>query len=384
MTYVLNKRSSEEIYRDAVEDIKAFTDLEEVAESSSLSGILRAMANRSSDLYDSIEANFFAGYTRTASGPWLDALAEDWGLTRQVNDLTRVPCTSRSLYLRTVDGSTIYNALGLGGSYTFMPKGVSVTSTTDPSLLFTVDETTVVTPTDVSIPLGVSGIVLNGQKLPAGTLDVFDYASVSIFDGADLNNFELVQTKTITGVESVETDDSLRARINLALQSAATGNEASVLSVLAPYPEVADFFVDRNVRGTGSADIVVFPRFERVPSIILQRIEDSLLATAAFGTDIKVVEPDYVKVSVALQVTGSPSTTALVNAVEDIIKDTDRKEISHNILVSELSQRGFTVTVSRLSVDNRDLLSAATLNIFPTEMFELQPRNTSEEAITIV
>jgi hypothetical protein len=383
MPYVIGRKSLAELNQESVNDLKAYTGLDDIGEQSTLKGIIKAINKRLDDVYASLEANFYATYTRTSSGPWLDEKAAELGIEREVFFQTRVPCESETFILTTSDGSTLYSALGISSfqSYAVIPKGMVIRSTSQDSLTFITDETALIRPADKRVCLGASSELDDQALVSAGTMDILEIDGVSLFTSTSTEDLELIQDKAITGIETVESDESLRLRISLAKTALATGNEASVVSSTLANPEIASIFIDRNVRGTGSADIIAYPRFNRVSESTLRSLESDMRQNAAFGSNIRVIQPDYIPVSVALNTNGS-STSIAGQAVSAFVKDINNKRITYRILENYLANNGITAKVTRLTVDNRDILPQGSVTLLNSEIYELKPRNDSEPAVS--
>ena len=135
MTYMIGKRTEAELNEASSNDIKSLAGLEEVPANSTLSALIQSGNRRVTEVYNAIESNFYAGYVRTAETVHLDALAADDNIIRFVYTTTSVPCLDKNLQIRTTDGSTIYDVIGNPAqTYKLIPKGVTITSSTDSSV----------------------------------------------------------------------------------------------------------------------------------------------------------------------------------------------------------------------------------------------------------
>jgi uncharacterized phage protein gp47/JayE len=384
MANLINKKTREQIVRAASEDIIALTDLTSILPNSTVDGIIRSIAARLSELYENIEVNFHASYLTTATGPYLDALAEDRGLIRQIYTETQIPCTTDSIFLKTKDGSPLYDALGIlpATKYALFPRGILVTSSTSTDVVFESYETSAILPDRSTVSLGLSASLLSGQIIPEGTLDQVDFSN-SFFTGTDTANLEILHAKTINGIQSYESDQSLRFRISNHLATAAGGNEAAIRAAVLAHPEVSTVQIERNIRGTGSFDVIVFPRQNRISSIVLKEFEESLRDSASFGEDFRIREPHYVPVSVQLAVIPEYRAEAK-DAIENYVKDTKNKVLSFSSMSALMVESGIPASVSRISVNNRDILPATVVTLLTTEMYELRPRISSESAIEFI
>jgi uncharacterized phage protein gp47/JayE len=374
MGYSIGYRTKDEILKEARDAILSQTPLTALGQNSVLSGILSAFAEQQAKMYADIEANFAAQYLRTAIGSNLDNKAEDFGLRRQTSYTTFVPCSARVMLLRTKDGTKIWSSLSQqGGTYRVIPRGVRVTSSIRKSLIMSTYESSFFNPDTISIPIGISGEIADTEKIPAGTLDQFDFSAISAFDGADLDNLEIVQVANIIGIETVESDDELRGRIRSWSQVAAKANEQSLIdAVTTGKSDVAKVVIERGIRGTGSANLIAIPRYRRVPQSVMDSIQQLVDERRSFGEDIKVIQPIYIPVNMTLRVADKGLVNAAKNAVE---RGFEAKSVggsmSHAVIKKMCSDKGVPVEVVRLEVDGVELLSSARIDALTTEMFEL-------------
>lgn len=384
MAFTIGKKSLQQLNRETKDDIVALTNLDTIQDNSTLDGLITSSNRRLAEAYDVIESNFIAGYLRTATGPYLDALAADRGLTRQFFTTTNITCTAQTLVLRTNDGTTLFSALNVTGSFKVLPRGLRITSSIDPTIVMFTNETITITPQMKSVFIGAEGQFNDDQVITAGTFDTLDYSSATLFDSANLARIEFVQSKDVIGIERAETDDSLRVRTSQWSTAAAAGNESAISGSVFSHPEIASVLIDRNVRGTGSADIIAFPRFNRISQAVLDQIESQVIRQKSFGEDIRVIPPDYVQLSMILSVPSTVNRSTVVVSVENFVENTTNKSISYNILKRFLKGAGIEVTIRRLTVDGQDLLPDATVSLLSTEIFELSPRISSEKAVDVI
>lgn len=385
MTYTLANKSQEQLNTESEEAIKSLTGLAEVNPNGTLGGMIRANNRMLSQAYDSIDANFQAGYLRTASGPWLDALAADRGLEREYFFDTNIPCTTRTFELRSLNGQTLWELLGNPpGNFIVIPKGISISSSLLPGIIFTTNETITINQTVTSVFLGAVGQLEDQQIIPAGSMDTLDYGASPIFDSADQANLQFIQNKDVTGVERAESDESLRVRIARWSTAAATSNESSVFNVIESHPDVAQVLVDRNVRGTGSSDIIVFPRFNRISQQVIDSIEARVRDIISFGEDVRVIPPDYIPVSMVVSTPNSNNRSTVIDTLETFFEDLENKAISYEALRTHMLDNGISMQIRRLTVEGKNLLPETTVNILPNEMFVLEPRLSTEPTIEVI
>jgi uncharacterized phage protein gp47/JayE len=381
MPKLINKRSREELIKKATDDIVTLTDLRAVIPQSTLDGVIRAVSTRMAEFYEDLDVNFLAAYLPTATGPYLDALAQDRQLNRLVFTETQIPCNTDTVILRTKNGAPLFEVLGVvaNAEYATFPKGVAVTSETAQEVFFETYETSTIVPGVSVVSLGVAASLSSGQILPEGTLNVIDFTN-DFFVGTDTSNLEIVQVKDITGIQTFESDESLRYRIAAHLSSAAGGNELAIRAAVMSHPEVADVKIDRNVRGTGSFDVIVYPRQNRISQLVLREFEQMLQETASFGENFKVKQPDYVALSVNLSclVEQQASVRSKMDAFVD---DLSNKTIGYSRLKSYMNGNGLDIQINRLTVGGKDLLPASNITILTSEIFELRARVPSESAV---
>lgn len=382
MAYLLNKKSKAELVDSAVKDIVNMTQLTEVMPNSTLDAMVRAFSNRLAEFYDTLELAFRMTKLSEATGPYLDDIAADRGVERQIFTVTNVPCETDTLILRTVDGGTLYSALNISETqpYAVLPKGMIVTSSSNSQAVMRLDKSRIIGPRDVRVSLGISGELESGEVLNSGTLDTIDWSQAPQFS-ATTANLEVIQSKTIIGIEEVENDESLAYRVTTHLETAVAGNQEAITSAIQSHPEVAQVLMHRKARGTGSYDLVVFPSRNRISEAVLKQFENAVAPVASFGEDFRVVAPNYIPLSLTIL---SEFRVDVVDAIENFVEDLSNKDISYEILSSYLFNRGIRADIQRITVSYRDLLPGATITLLPTEMFELRPRIESEKAVEVV
>jgi len=373
MGYSIGYKTKDELVAEITDDIIALTPLNNVSSASTLSGIVTAVSQRLADAYDSIEANFTAQYTRTATGMYLDLKAEDIGLTRRTNFVTEIPCTAKLISIRTKDGTPIWSKLGdQTGNYKVIGRGMEVSSSAYSDLSMTTIESAFLLPDTTVLFLGVSGEFSDREIISAGTFDQFNFDESVVFDGADLNELEVVQSSNIVGVEQIETDEELRSRIRNWTTVAAMANSRSIADALFSSSEVADVIPQPGIRGTGSANFVAIPRSRRISQVSMNKIQQEVDNRKSYGEDIRVVQPVYIPVHMKIRISNPSLINSAINAIENGFESIRGSfTLNFQVIKEMCASAGIVAETLELNVDGQNILKSGSVSSLDTELFEL-------------
>ena len=380
MPVSIGRKDSNQILREMSQDLVDSSPLADISSISTLGGILQAAANKYAEVYDDIDANFSAQYTRTAEGVYLDAKAEELGIAREVSFLTSISCEDNVFYIRTKDGSTIFSNLATSAvpepPFRIIGRGVAITSTSNPGLELTTNETSYILPEDRLTFLGVSGNLGSTENFVEGTFNIFPFAGVPTFQGANLDNLELVQSQTVFGINSVESDESLRERVRQDNVITQGSNTTSLVVPIESNLEIASVIVERFIRGTGSADILLVPVAYRISQATIDQVQRIVDSTKSFGENVLVASVVLVPVHMTITVNAvgvGSNTSSIVPQIENgFAKLTTGDILSHEIIKSMVVSSNVDIEVTRLVIDTQEVLPKTNFRILVNELFKLK------------
>jgi uncharacterized phage protein gp47/JayE len=242
--------------------------------------------NQSLSLYQAM------AYVSTATGVYLDLIAELLGITRRPAQAPLLAAEDKAIrfyvptgFLYTLLPHPTDLSLGL------IPSGTTV-STTDGAVIYVVEQ-------DVTFPRTATEAFAPARASVTGT-------------GANVGAFALRQHSlgvpavlvtnpvSITAGRDTETDEELRARIRDRVRGVEGANEAAIRLAVLSAPGVANIRVVPFKRGAGSFDVLIIPTGNRVTRETFQIAARNLSQTVAFGMHWRLREPVYVRISMII------------------------------------------------------------------------------------
>ncbi len=262
-------------------------------------GIARALIETNNrhvaEFQDNLTLHQTMSYVSTASGQYLDLIAELLGLTRRQAGAAVVATEDAAIRFYVTSG-TLYDRLPQAGN---LGKGVIPAGTTvqnaDSSVLYIVEEDVVFprTATEVFVPARSS---TTGSGVNVGALTLRSH-------GLGVSGVLVTNPVSITTGRDRESDDDFRARIRDRVRSLEGANEAAVRLAVLSAPGVADVRIVPFVVGAGSFDVLIVPTGNRVAKETIEVASRNLSETVAFGMFYRVREPKYVRFSMVISLT---------------------------------------------------------------------------------
>lgn len=373
MSLMLSDKTDIQVQSDMIDRVLSTTKLKDLTPGSTLYGLIRGASEEYSSIRRDLNTAFGAAFLDTASGVFLDIKAAAFGMKRVTSFTTVVPCSSKTVAIRTKNGAPIFQSLAdSSGAYRVIGVGYDVKSA-DSSIVMSTSESCYFSASDNIVYLSVSGQLGNNQQLSPGTLAQFAWADCPVFTGATISNLELVQILSITGIQQVESEDEFRARVKALPTTMATSNAGAITSALITNPEVAYVRVFRNVRGTGSANFIVVPVARRISYAGIKAMQQAVDSVKSFGEDIQVKEPVYVPVLMTLTVKSVQDSHTARTAISNALRNFDvGVGINHSVVKQIVNNAGVQfVTVHEIVVDGRVLLPGSTFFATNEELLEL-------------
>jgi uncharacterized phage protein gp47/JayE len=238
------------------------------------------------DIYNSIKANTALGYLSTSRGPFLDLLSD----FLQVARLPEQP----ALVLK--DDRNVRFFVSTGTLVAIIPtkqisQGTEL-STDDGVVVYHVLENTPFTDVATEVFVSVSS---NGtgdsQNVGKGQLNTHNLGIALL---------QVENTAAISTASDVETDDQLRARLQDAMLTRATGNTASLREAVNIVSGVAEVRIQSHAQGPGTVDITVIPVSNAATTRLSALARVNIDAVRSAGTLIDIRGPRFVPVEIIL------------------------------------------------------------------------------------
>lgn len=290
---MIRKKTRGELLREILQGVVQETDITLVGQGSVTRAFANAFSGVTAGAYQSLHDAVVNSHLTTASGFYLDVVAEAFGLTRYFPTAAEVTAEDRNIKLYVTSGFLVDN----------LPHP------TDPSL------GRVYAGTQISTSSGIVYSTVRDHDFPASSREVFIGAqssttgsSQNVGAGAltvnNINNVNSVNLFAITTANDLETDEEFRFRISKWVTSSAGRNETAVTLAVLSAPGVADMIKVPFFAGAGSFKIVVIPTGNRVSTIAMSQIRSNLRRITAEGTFFVVEHPTYVPVSLTVRLIG--------------------------------------------------------------------------------
>ncbi|RMG74301.1 MAG: hypothetical protein D6710_01930 [Nitrospirae bacterium] len=281
-----------EMNADALRYLAENTDITYLAEGSIARSLVEATNSEIARVQEYIASTYANVFPTTASGFYLDLIGEMFGLSRRTNIKASTSAEDRNIKLSVVTGTLgdrfpnpANSNLGL------IPVGLTI-STSDGQITYEVSE-------NVEFPKDLTEVFVPATAVNAGTgSNVGRHKLVSHSGPADVN---VTNLKEISNGASVETDDEFRFRILNQVLAAPTANAASIRLALASSPDIARVELLEFSRGAGTFDALLVPVGNTLSTDTRRIAQRAIEEVSAFGINGRVVEPEYVKFRVSVQ-----------------------------------------------------------------------------------
>lgn len=389
MARMINFRTPEQIEASIKDSLRRSSKLTSLDSRSDAGAMIKAFANELGQFYKAVNASLDQGYTRTASGQFLDIKANDRGMQRQAFFVTDVDCETETFRIKLANGEPIYSVLtNPAEPFKIIEKGIAITSTRFPGVRFVTNKIVSFGPDDRIINIGASASIEENSTISAGSFDTMSFSSIAHFSGADLSQMIFEQTKDIFSTEIFETDESLRLRVQRKALEDLAGNETALSSLAFSHPQVKNIVFKTFVRGTGSLDIILIPTRTKVPASVVEEIRQAIQPLVSRGEDVLVKGPDIIPVSMRILLTNlNSSSQGLVrSSIERLIQEIPNGgSLSQKDVKSRLAGDGFsTAVIQSLSVNGQQLIPGQAFTLFQDEIFNLVSPNLGANSIDVV
>jgi len=302
---MLNRRHSTAITSQAIRNLSNNTPITFFGQGSIARTLVEIMANEIELLYDNIDLNLSQSKLATASGVFLDIIAQQFGLIRHEGSSGSILAEDKAVRFFTRSGRLIDYLQTSGPTSGVIPGGTKIISTLgDIEYETTTDVSFPANAQSVWVPVQPSDPTLGSQNnLPAGTLVSHSLPSPNI----------LVENVVSMIVSSdVEGDDEFRQRISQHINARVTGSKTSVIQAAFSFPGVSDVQVNPFKFGAGSFELLLVPTTSVLPANVIARIKAAVENIVPFGTKVGIRGPDIVPVSLVISIDMRPSLLAEV------------------------------------------------------------------------
>jgi uncharacterized phage protein gp47/JayE len=238
------------------------------------------------ELYEALEINTSQAYVASANGPFLDLIAELFGLFRLPQQAALSLADERNVRFFVTSGT-----LAALIPSKVIALGTTITSS-DGSITYQVLENArfndVATEVFVSV---VSQDVGPTQNVGRGEL---------LTHNLGIGALSVTNLAPIDTASDVETDDQLRSRISDANLTRATANEASIREAAHVVPGVSDIRVQPFRNGPGTVQLTIIPVSNTVNPRLLALVQNNIEQVRGAGTIIDLRGPRLVPVEITI------------------------------------------------------------------------------------
>jgi uncharacterized phage protein gp47/JayE len=296
---MIGRKYNGQIIQDAVRNLTAGSNISYFGQGSIAKNIIDVVAREIEAAYDSIDINMSQSRLITASGAFLDLIAQQYGISRLPGSVGSVEAEDRAVRFYVTSGRLI-DRLGQTGGAGSINSGTKVYNR-DRSLSYTVTSTTSfpASATSVFVPVAPTDSTLGtGNNVSSGTLVAHDLGT-----GIFVEN-----TTGIVGGTNVETDEELRLRISRYIGASVPGSKISVTQAAFSNAGVSDLKVFNHKHGAGSFEVLVVPIGNTVAGSVLDAVRNSIARTVPFGIRFTVRGPTVMGFGTTVQIDMRPGS----------------------------------------------------------------------------
>ena len=289
---MIRRRLNGEITRDALRRLSANTGITYYGQGSVAKTIVDVIAKEIESAYDSIDLNMSQARLITASGAFLDLIAQQYGISRLPGSAGSVLAEDKAVRVYVTNGRLVDRLGQVGGQGTIQAgnkiynRDRSISYTISSNVIFPASATSVfvpVVPTDPSVG--------SGNNVAVGNLISHDMGS-----GIFVENLA-----AIVGGTDVESDEELRLRISRTAGTSVPGSRISVTQAAFGNAGVSDIRIFDAKHGAGSFEILIVPISGRASGSVLDTVRNAVSRVTPFGIRFTVRGPREVGFSTVVQ-----------------------------------------------------------------------------------
>lgn len=289
---MIRRRLNGEITRDALRRLSANTSITYYGEGSVSRTIVDVIAREIESVYDSIDLNMSQARLVTASGAFLDLIAQQYGITRLPGSSGSVIAEDKAIRVYVTNGRLV-DRLGQVGGQGIIQAGTKIYNR-DRSISYTISSNVVfpASATTVFVP----AVPTDSSKGSANNVTSGSLISHDMGTGIFVENLV-----SIIGGSDVESDEELRLRISRIAGTSVPGSRISVTQAAFSNAGVSDIRIFDAKHGAGSFEILIVPVSGRASGSVLDTVKNAVGRVTPFGIRFTVRGPREVGFSTVVQ-----------------------------------------------------------------------------------
>lgn len=289
----LKKISFSDMNRTSQRYLANNTDITYFSQGSVAKALVEATNLEISRLQDFVGTVFDNGFLSTANGVYLDLFGEMLGVPRISDRRAETSVQDGSVRFYT-DSGTLGSRLPdpANAARGLVPAGTTVTNSEN-TITFTVT-------TDVSFPINTRSVFVPVQANDTGA----NYnvgANQLNSHSLGLTEIKVTNDLSITTGTDVEPDSEYRFRLSKAMTTRFGSNAAAVKVAASVHPGISRVDLIPYARGSGTFDVLLVPQGNRLQQSIKEDVRRSVESVVAFGISPRVVEPEYLRFCIVVQ-----------------------------------------------------------------------------------
>ena len=308
---MIKTRSREEILNAALDFLLRNSEITQLAPGSTARALIEAGALEANKLYGVVNTAMRQVYVSSASGLFLDLLAETVGLRRRPQRAPYVSASDRNVKFY-VNSGALGDYIPKPGDATkaLIPEGTTI-QTADGGVVFQVDA-------DHEVPAGATEAFVTARATTVGADSAVGVGTLIVHD-LDSSSVLVTNLDPVTTTEEIESDDELRFRIQNAVSASETGSLTAIQIAALSVAGVSDIIIAPYTQGSGSFEVMVIPLGNRVPTVVLDEVRAAVARVVSFGTTFVVREPEYVPISIDIEVMIPSLASSEANLIKNAV-----------------------------------------------------------------
>ena len=287
-------RSFAEMTADSVDYLQKNTDVTYLARGGIARGLLDATNLEIARLQDFVLTSYSNAYLTTARGIYLDLFGDMLGLTR----VSTLPAEVRA----TDSVIRFYVKVGTLGSKLPHPSDTTKGLVPAATLVYSLDRNITFSVTEAQeFPVNAKSTYVSAKATIEGAVGNVGVNQLTSHSLGDSSVFVTNDSPVTTGTD-IESDEEYRFRLSKALTTRAGSNQTTIQVAALSQPGVVRAELIPFARGSGTFDVVLIPRGNRVSRDTIESVRRAVEASAAYGISAKIREPEYLPVRLTARV----------------------------------------------------------------------------------
>ena len=328
---MLFKKTFGELVQDSLTSMRANTDITNTNIGSITRSLLEIINKNISDYYEILDINMAMGFLSTSEGYYLDLIGGLFNISRVVssNAYANASSLAQKFYVST------------GYLMDQIPTGVipanTVVSSSDGTINYTVT-------TDTNFAAGVTEVYVPIRAQLAGSKYNIPIGILTTHNIGVSNVFTTNEKSIVTGTD-VEGDANFRYRLMNATLSAEKANEIAIRLAALSVGGVANVIIRPYARGIGTYDVIVIPVEGIASDSLISNVQTAIDLVTACGITGTAIKPTIVPVNLSVTLAFTSDTTdyekaSLRNVVQTSIERyTVNIPLGGEFILNELRQQ---------------------------------------------